>query len=226
MAMSMIEDPSADDVFYPEYDDEPMAESWYQAQAIRTLHLGFERVFAGRADVAVGADNFWYPVRGEPKTVVAPDTMVIVDLPKPFDYVHAGSYRQWEHGGYVMLAAEVLSPSNTWAEMVRKRQFYDRHGVTEYWVIDPHPGRFTLEVWVRDGDHLAAQVVPADGWVSPTTGVRALMTDDGLAVFDPGTDRRWLAPFDEVMRAEAGQADRIRELEARLAELEANAPPG
>ena len=91
--MSMIEDPSADDVFYPECDDEPMAESWYQAQAIRTLQLGFERVFAGRVDVAIGADNFWYPVRGEPKIVVAPDTMVIVGLPKPFDYVHAGSYQ-------------------------------------------------------------------------------------------------------------------------------------
>jgi len=223
MAMPLIDDRSLDHVIYPESDDEPMSECALQGLAIRTLVLGFERLYSGRDDVFVGADQFWYPVKGEPKIVAAPDTMVVVGLPVKPTLREIGSYRQWEHGGHVALAIEVLSPSDTWAEMVRKRQFYDRHGVTEYWVIDPHPGRFTLEVWVRDGDRLVEQFVPAAGWVSPTTDVRAQMTDEGLAVFDPGTERRWLPPFEEATRADVAEA-RNRELEARIAELEANQP--
>lgn len=79
----------------------------------------------------VGGENFWHSVKGQPKIVVAPDTIVIVGLPSPPDTRTMGSYRQWEFGGHVALAIEVLSPGNTWAEMVRKRQFYDRHGAAE-----------------------------------------------------------------------------------------------
>ena len=67
------------------------------------------------------------------------------------------------------LAVEVLSPSNSWAEMARKRRFYDQHGVDEYWVFDPQDG--TLEVWVRSATRLTEAADPARGWVSPTTGV-------------------------------------------------------
>lgn len=132
MAMPLIDDRSLDHVIYPESDDEPMSECALQGLAIRTLVLGFERLYSGRDDVFVGADQFWYPVKGEPKIVAAPDTMVVVGLPVRPTLREIGSYRQWEHGGHVALAIEVLSPSNTWAEMVRKRQFYDRHGVDEH----------------------------------------------------------------------------------------------
>ena len=80
MAMPLIDDRSLDHVIYPESDDEPMSECALQGLAIRTLVLGFERLYSGRDDVFVGADQFWYPVKGEPKIVAAPDTMVVVGL--------------------------------------------------------------------------------------------------------------------------------------------------
>ena len=230
--MPLIDDQSRDHAFYPESDDEPMAENHRQAEIIRTLILGFQRLYAGRPDVLVGGDNFWYPVKGQPKIVVAPGTMVIVDLPAPPDIRTMGSYRQWEFGGHVALAIEVLSPSNTWTEMVRKRQFYDRHGADEYWAFDPDTGG--LEAWVRDGTALRELPVGEDGFISPATGVVVNVLDGDLVVSDPGGQRRWLCPLEEAMRAEteaaraeteAARADeasrRVSELEARLAVLEA-----
>ncbi len=35
------------------------------------------------------------------------------------------------------LAVEVLSPSNTWAEMERKLAEYFRHGARQVWIVDP-----------------------------------------------------------------------------------------
>jgi Uma2 family endonuclease len=35
------------------------------------------------------------------------------------------------------LAVEILSPSNTHHDRVRKRRFYARTGVREYWIVDP-----------------------------------------------------------------------------------------
>lgn len=227
MAMPMRSDQSPDDVFYPESDGAPMGENPYQAEVIIMVKLGFQRLFRGRPDVWVGADNFWYPVRGEPTVVAAPDTMVVVDLDEPPDIRTMGSYRPWVHGGRVSLAVEVLSPSNTWAEMLRKRRFYELHGVDEYWVFDPETAG--LEVWVREHGRLCEQLVPAAGLVSPSTGVRVGVVDGSLAVFDPDSSRRWLPGHEELARAEAEVARaeaaerRVRELEARIAAIEGTA---
>ena len=236
MAMPLIDDHSLDHAFYPDSDDEPMAESVLQAEVIRTLIMGFQRLYLGRPDVVVVGDAFWYPVKGQPKVVLAPDTMVVVDLPSPPDIRTMGSYRQFEFGGRVALAVEVLSPSNTAAEMRRKRQFYEQHGAAEYWQYDPESA--SLEVWVRQGDALVSTAVPPHGLISPATGVRVGVADGMLAVHDPGTDRRWLMLAGEaalIVEAEAqaarlqteaarvhGEAARIRaEAARRVAELEA-----
>lgn len=244
MAMPLIDDHSLDHAFYPDSDDEPMAESVLQAEVIRTLIMGFQRLYRERPDVVVVGDAFWYPVKGQPTVVLAPDTMVVVDLPSPPDIRTMGSYRQFEFGGRVALAVEVLSPSNTAAEMRRKRQFYEQHGAAEYWQYDPESA--SLETWVRHGDRLVRVAVPPEGLVSPATGVRVGVTDGMLAVHDPGTDRRWLTLAGEAAliveaeaeaaraeaeaaraEAEAARADaavrRVAELEAQLAALRAEA---
>ena len=219
MAMSMRSEPSTH-VVYPDSDGEPMSESILQGEIIWMLKLGFRFLYAKRPDVLVCADNFWYPVKGQPKIVTAPDTMVIVDLPSPPDITTMGSYRQFEHGGRVLLAAEVLSPSNSWPEMVRKRQFYERHGVEEYWVFDPPSG--VLEVWVRHEDRLVPVELPPDGLISPTTGVHLIVVDGQLVVRDSIDGRVW--PWtdgiaDELARAEA-EAQRA-DTEAQRAETQA-----
>jgi|CXWK01.1.fsa_nt_gi Uma2 family endonuclease len=156
----------------------------------------------------VDGDFFWYPVQGEPSTVAAPDVTVIDQLVSPIDVTTMGSYRQWIFGGRVLLAIEVLSPSNTWAEMARKLTFYQRHGVQEYWVFDPADG--ALEVHVREGGELRKLGDRGGGLISATTGVHVHVEGKELVVADPD-GRRWLAPEDEAARADelAARADAL-----------------
>jgi Uma2 family endonuclease len=209
MSMPASDRPRPDDVVYPESDGKPMAENPLQGAAIRYLVTGFQRLFHGRSDTFVGGDFFWYPVEGDPTTVAAPDVTVIVNLPGPVTEAEMPSYRQWVYGGQVLVAVEVLSPSNTWREMTRKFRFYERHGVQEYWVFEPEDG--TLHVFVRDGEHLVAVSEQAGVIISPTTGVRVWVEGIALVVADPD-GRVWRTPVEEVIRAE---------LEAARADLEA-----
>lgn len=224
MVMATVRDRALHQVVYPESDGEPMAESWLQAEVIRMLVHGFQRLLAGRPGVVVGGDNFWYPVEGDPKTVTAPDVIVIVDMPRIPPLQDMGSYRQWEHGGHPALVVEVLSLSNTYREMVRKREFYERFGVDEYWVFDPEDGG--LEVWLRHEGQLHLVPPATEGHISPTTGVTVAVDNGELSVKDPGGRRRWLYLADEAVlsnerAAESAAAVERAETEARRAETEA-----
>lgn len=64
----------------------------------------------------------------EIETVVQPDLVVVCD---PGKLDEAGVR------GAPDLVVEVLSPSTTSRDEVVKRELYDRHGVREYWIVDP-----------------------------------------------------------------------------------------
>jgi Uma2 family endonuclease len=50
------------------------------------------------------------------------------------------------------LAIEILSPSSRRIDAVLKRHLYEKHGVAEYWIVDPEAA--TVEVLRRRGDRL------------------------------------------------------------------------
>jgi Uma2 family endonuclease len=83
------------------------------------------------------------------------------------------------------LAVEVLSPSNTAAEMLRKLNDYLTHGVRLVWEIDPDARSVVVHTpdaparWLAIGDTLdAAAVLP--GFTTPVASLFA-----GLAAADP-----------------------------------------
>ncbi len=170
-------------IVYPEDDGQPMAENTLQFQWIVTIKEGLERAFRNRADVFVAGDLLWYPTEGVPQTRQAPDAMVVFGRPKGY----RGSYRQWDEGGIApQVVFEVLSPGNRPSEMIRKFQFYDRHGVQEYYIYDPD--KFVLEGWRRTADALE-QISDLDGWVSPLMGVRFDTSQGELRLFAADGER-------------------------------------
>lgn len=221
-------------VRYPDSDGKPMADNTLQYEWIVLLRENLAKRFADEPNVLVAADLLWYPVEGEPKIAVAPDVFV-ADRPKGY----RGSYMQWKEGGLPpKFVIEVYSPSNSFAEMVGKQRFYERHGVTEFLVVDPFKAE--LIAWRRENGGMDFMQPPLDEWTSATTGVRfQIVRQDGKAeiqVFHP--DGSPFKSFEEVaLAAEASrkeaeqarqeetraqaEADRQRqEKEAALAELE------
>lgn len=161
-----------------------MADNAKQARWIMSLYNNLRCLFAGKS-VFVAADFLWYPVEGEPCIRVAPDVMVVLNRPegdRPF-------YLQWKEDDVVpQVVFEVLSPSNSQMEMLRKQAFYQNHGVQELILIDPgqkvgDPESFLA--YERQGARFCAPDFPPVDWESPTLGSRFRQEEGRVVVFYP-----------------------------------------
>jgi Uma2 family endonuclease len=197
-----------------------MADNTKQARWIVILYDNLLALLAGPDDVFVAADILWYPVEGEPETRVAPDVLVAFGRPRG----DRGSYKQWEEGGVApQVVFEVLSPGNDYAEMADKFDFYERHGVEEYYVYDPDKN--ALVMYLRRGD-LLRRVRPGEGLVSPRLGVRFELTEPEMTVYRP--DGRPFLSFEQLeaerVQSEAARrqaVERAEQAERRAQEAEA-----
>ncbi|TVR65112.1 MAG: Uma2 family endonuclease [Candidatus Competibacteraceae bacterium] len=198
-------------IVYPESDGRPMADNTRQFDCIVMIQGGLAALFADRPDVFVAGDLLWYPVEGQPHIRAAPDAMVVFGRPPG----HRGSYIQHEED-YIapQVVFEVLSPGNTPAEMRKKRDFYDRYGVEEYYEYDPDRG--TLKGWLRREGRLEP-IASMEGWVSPLLGIRFGLEGTDLALHHPDGQR--FETF--VEQARRAEAERQRaEAERQRAEAE------
>ncbi|UJL34499.1 Uma2 family endonuclease [Cylindrospermopsis raciborskii Cr2010] len=213
------------EIVYPESDGEPMADNTKQFTWIVKIKENLEILFKSNPHVFVAGDLFWYPIEGSNKIKLAPDTMVVFGRPK----AHRGSYRQWEEDNIPpQVVFEILSPGNTQDEMDKKKLFYLKHGVEEYYVYDPD--RISLEVSIRE-NNLFKEIKDFSVWTSPRLDVRFDMTGDELVIYYPDGGR-FLSPVElsnyaeqeKFLREQANQrAERekmLKEQETQRAERE------
>ncbi len=199
-------DAPLDDPVYRSFDGKPMSDNADQWDWMVRITAGLKGLFRDRPDVFVAGDLLWYPVEGKPKVRVAPDAMVVFGRPKGA----RGSYIQFrEEGVAPQVVFKVLSPKNTKAEMGRKRRFYERHGVEEYYLFDPATGG--LWGWVRD-EGMLRPVAVMNGWTSPRLGVRFLTEGRELRLIDP-RGRVFLTPEEnaELLESTSLELERSRE---------------
>src|SRR5207244_6946465 len=93
---------------------------------------------------------------------------------------------------------EIISPGNTPEELVDKHEFYEDHGVEEYYLYNPNTNR--LRVYVRKGELLLR---PGFGneFVSPRLGIRFDLSGPEMVVYYP--DGRRFLTFEELEDARA-----------------------
>ena len=84
-----------------------------------------------------------YAVRFSDDTVVHPDVCVICDLKKIDKYGCIGAPD---------LIVEILSPSTASRDWRYKYDLYEKHGVREYWIIDPANNTVTVFI-LKDGKY-------------------------------------------------------------------------
>ena len=201
------------EIVYPESDGKPMADNTKQFRCIMTIAGGLDAQFANDPNVFVAGDLFWYPVEGRNDIRAAPDVMVVFGRPKG----DRGSYLQWrEENIPPQVVFEILSPGNTVFEMTRTFEFYEQHGVEEYYLYDPDSGE--LSGWRRLNNFLVA-IDPIAGWSSPRLGVRFELNAGELELYHPNGER--FETFAEtIARAERERERAERERERAERERE------
>jgi Uma2 family endonuclease len=203
------------EVIYPDCDGQPMSDNTKQFRWIVTIKENLEWLLADNPNVFIAGDLLWYPVEGDNKTRVAPDTMVVFGRPKG----DRGSYKQWEEDRIApQVVFEILSPGNTPAEMNRKLLFYDRFGVEEYYLYDPDGNN--LSGWVRTEGFLDL-INLIDKWVSPRLGIRFELGETDLHIYHPN-GQRFLTPTEIAQKAEKAE-QRAQEAQQKAEKAEQRA---
>ena len=184
---------------YPYYrDGRPMADNTEQYRWIVIIKENLELMYADVEDVFIAGDLYWSPDKTDINIKNAPDVMVVFGRPKGKRL----SYVQWQEDNIApQVAFEILSPGNKPAEMRRKFDFYQKHGIQEYYLYDPY--KLELDGWQRRNQKLEP-ILQMDGWVSPLMKIRFLMTTEDLEIYRPD-DRRFLSTLEleeERLRAE------------------------
>ncbi|HYH63607.1 MAG TPA: Uma2 family endonuclease [Urbifossiella sp.] len=196
-------------VYYPDDDGLPMSDNTWQFNCIVLLHSGLEAVFAERQDVFVAGNHLIYPVKGRADVRQAPDVYVAFGAPK----FPRGSYKVWEENDiFPQVVFEVWSPNNRLSAMEDKREFYERYGAEEYYIVYPEfPSH--VDGWRREGDRLV-RLPELHGFVSPRLGIRFEVVGGDVKVYGPD-GRPFLAPAE--IAAERAAAERAAEEERQRA---------
>jgi Uma2 family endonuclease len=122
------------DVYYPESDGQPMAETDLHRDEMVDLIHALKRRYREAPDVYVTGNLFFYYVQGNPRAVVAPDVFLVKGVPKE----QRRTYKLWEEGHVPSLVMEITSDSTRDEDLSKKKLCYESLGVEEYFLHDPY----------------------------------------------------------------------------------------
>ena len=203
--------------FYPSADGEPVAETYDHLYALLTTLEVLKQYLAGRQATVLG-DQYLYYAQGYPRLRVAPDVMVIFDVPPG----GRDNYKIWEEGQVPAVIFEMTSEGTKDEDQVFKKILYEQLGVQEYWLFDPKGE------WVKEklrGYRLQGESYrPVQGTRSEVLQLR-LEIEGKLIGFYRDTGEKLLVPEElaEALRQEVmarQQAEAQAEQERQRAEQE------
>ena len=129
--------PLVDEIYYPDSDGEPMAETPVHMEEMVYVWEVLNERFEDDPDVFVGANMFFYFRKGDPRAVVAPDGFVVKGVPKLPGGVQRRKYLLWQEEGQVPCFVLETTSESTHAKDEEKRRIYAKLGVAEYFQFDP-----------------------------------------------------------------------------------------
>ena len=211
------------EVFYPERDGKPMAETAIHQEVMIDLIIGLRDWFAVDPLIYVAGNQFLYFVEGDPKRNVSPDVMVIRGVDKTL----RPTYKTWEEGGKGPgLVVEVSSKSTRRDDLRKKFALYrDDLRVPEYILFDPL-GEYLkprLQGFRLEGDDYFA-IDPEDGRLpSEVLGLHLVASGQTVRLFDPTVGRivpNRLEAIAAATKSSRRQSRTLREQAVTLTERE------
>ena len=202
--VSQLDKTNVTEIIYPDSDGQPMADNTLQFRWITTIKTNLDWLFRNQSDVFVAGDLLWYPVENDNKLRQAPDIMVVFGRPKR----ERGSYRQWlENNISPQVVFEILSLGNTLTERSKKQLFYQRYGVEEYYLYDPHKNDASGGI---RGENQLEILETLDNWVSPRLGIRFQLGEPEMLLFYP--DGQAFTSYNKEKQRAERLANKLREL--------------
>ena len=226
VAVRMPFPPKKREVFYPESDGKPMAETDTHRNLMFDIIETLKRRFAADADVYVTGNIMFYYVEGDPHKSISPDAMVVKGVEKR----DRRTFRLWDERPPCVVF-EISSRKTKSEDFKKKLQLYAQFGVPEYYIFDPEQMN-AAKAWtvfhLMNGEY--RQVAIENGRIySPELGLEIVQVSQTLRFFDPATQE--LLPTNEEVdfarqhaEAEKQRAEAERDAEAvarRQAESEA-----
>lgn len=213
-----------DDVYYPESDGQPMAETDLHRDEMGDLIHALKRRYRDVPDVYVTGNLFFYYVKGDPRAVVAPDVFLVYGVAKR----KRRTYKLWEEGRVPSLVIELTSDNTKDEDLSKKKVCYESLGVEEYFLHDPFGDYLnpTLQGFrLVNGRYRPIDPEPDGSLRSLTTGLILQVEGARLRLVDVVTGERllWEDEMDEKVDRERTAREaaerRAAALEEELARL-------
>ena len=205
------------EIFYPESDGEPMAETDFHAKLLTDLRIALKMFFAEREDVYVTGNIMFYYEEGEPKEVISPDVMVCFGIPKG----NRTSYKTWEENDVVPSVVIEISSRGTWRkDRVEKRALYAMLGVKEYFIFNPLDVKSDFSfvaLSLKNGEYAAMEIKNGRAQ-SEVLNLELVVKDKTLRLFNPATND-FLKTTEELAETVGELTETVGELAEENSEL-------
>ncbi len=193
---------------YPSTDGEPVAETFVHLYAM-LITLEVLRQYLAGQQATVLNNQFLYYAQGYPKLRVAPDVMVIFDVPPG----GRDNYKIWEEGQTPAVIFEMTSAGTQAQDQTFKKTLYAQLDVEEYWLFDPE-GEWILEK-LRGYRLRGEEYVTITDKTSQRLHLRLAVEETLIAFYRLDTGEKLLIP-DELAESLQREQARVAQLEAEL----------
>ena len=208
---------------YPESDGKPMADTDLHLYWIKRVQDMIETFLSQDPGAYLSGNIMMYDREGPARTAVSPDILVAFGLGKKF----RRTYKVWEEGKPPDFVMEFSSRRTYQNDLDEKMAHYARMGIPEYFLYDPDRRYLPsplLGFQRVEGAYVAIAPDVDGGIRSEVLGLRFHLTEDGLALYDPLSER-WLQTSAERAEQEAAARKKaeaeVERLQAELARLKA-----
>jgi Uma2 family endonuclease len=208
-------------IYYPESDGQPMAETDLHREEMYDLIHALKRRYQDVPDVYVTGNLFFYYVQGDPRSVVAPDVFLVRGVEKRPRNI----YKLWDEGQVPSLVIELTSDSTRDEDLSKKKLCYERLGIEEYFLHDPYQDYLDPPLQgfrLVNGRYRPIEPERDGSLRSVTTGLLLRTEGKRLRLVDSTSGEPLLTGDEEVDRERTGRQaaeDRVAALEAELARL-------
>ena len=201
---------------FPESDGAPMAERVENLVTMVEIMFGMNYLMEiqGRADFAVGGNQFLFYNERNGNDHLSPDVYVALGVPPGL----RATWKTWLEGKCPDLVMEITSGSTEDEDTGTKLRRYGELGAREYYIYDPlHTLVPPLRAYRYEGGRPIALPVTGGRVVSPLLGAELRVVGMYLRVVDPRTGAPMLMTVEERQARIAAELDAATERRARRA---------